>query len=125
MFENLRRWAYRVKQDAVMLWFAYQHPLTPWLPKWLAALAVAYALSPIDLIPDFVPLLGYLDDLLLVPGLVWLAVRHLPDAIKHECHQKALTWMAQHGAKPVSRWGIAGVLCLWLCGAFFVWRWLT
>jgi uncharacterized membrane protein YkvA (DUF1232 family) len=69
--ETLRAWARRVKRDGVTLWFALGHPATPWPVKAIAAFVVAYALSPIDLIPDFVPVLGYVDDVLLLPGLIW------------------------------------------------------
>ena len=69
LFDTLARWAQRVKQDGLMLWFACKHPQTPWLAKAIAAVAVAYALSPIDLIPDFIPVLGYLDEALLLPAL--------------------------------------------------------
>jgi uncharacterized membrane protein YkvA (DUF1232 family) len=73
---------------------------------------VAYALSPIDLIPDFIPVLGYVDDVLLLPALIWLTVRLLP-------------WMQTQGRKPRSRAGVALVVGVWLCvcvGAFLVFR---
>lgn len=69
---NLRTWAKRIKRDGVTLWFAGKHPRTPWYAKALGVFVVAYALSPIDLIPDFIPVLGYVDDVLLLPGLIWL-----------------------------------------------------
>jgi uncharacterized membrane protein YkvA (DUF1232 family) len=72
--ERLRDWARRLKRDAMTLWFARAHPATPWTAKVLAAIVVAYALSPIDLIPDFVPVLGYVDDVILLPLLIWLAL---------------------------------------------------
>lgn len=58
-----------------MLWFASRHPQMPWLPKIIAVVAVAYAFSPIDLIPDFIPILGFIDDAVILPILIWLAVR--------------------------------------------------
>ena len=63
------------------LWFARSHPATPWYAKALGAFVVAYALSPIDLIPDFIPLLGYIDDVILLPVLIWLTVRLLPQEV--------------------------------------------
>ena len=75
------------------LWFACRHPATPWAPKILCLFVVGYALSPIDLIPDFIPVLGYLDDVLLLPGLIWLAVRLLPPAV----------W-AKAVPKPIDGW---------------------
>ncbi len=78
VFETLRQWARRIKRDGITLWFATRHPGTPWTIKLLGLFVVAYALSPIDLIPDFIPILGYLDDVLLLPGLIWLGVCLLP-----------------------------------------------
>ena len=123
--QAIRAWARRIKQDAVMLWFACKHPQTPLLPKWVAALAVAYALSPIDLIPDFIPVLGYLDDAILVPALVWLAVKWLPLQVKEDCRLQAQTWMQTHEAKPVSRWGVVWVLSVWSLCAYVLWLWLA
>jgi uncharacterized membrane protein YkvA (DUF1232 family) len=113
MFAAIRQWARRIKQDAVMLWFAYKDPRTPWLPKIISMLAVAYALSPIDLIPDFVPVLGFLDDAVLLPAMIWLAVRLLPDEVVTACRQLAIDWMQVNQRKPVNRWGIALVLMVW------------
>ena len=79
--ERMRHWARRIKRDGVTLWFACRDARTPMAVKALCVLVVAYALSPIDLIPDFIPVLGYLDDVLLLPGLIWLAVRLLPPAV--------------------------------------------
>ena len=64
---RLKAWAQALKRDVMTLWFALKHPLTPWYARVFATLVTAYALSPIDLIPDFIPVLGYLDDLILVP----------------------------------------------------------
>ena len=80
LLTTARTWAVRIKRDGLTLWFALRDPRTPWLARALAWLVVAYALSPIDLIPDFIPVLGYLDDLLL-PGLIWLTLRLLPEAV--------------------------------------------
>lgn len=93
ILQNIRQWAGRVKRDGVTLWFACRHPGTSWLPKVLAAFVVAYALSPIDLIPDFIPVLGYVDDVLLLPGLIWLAIRLLPRDVLAECRVQADDWM--------------------------------
>ena len=78
MMKRLKQWAQRLKQDVVALWFCARHPRTPFIAKSLAAALVAYAFSPIDLIPDFIPLLGYLDDVLIFVlwlALLWLAWR--------------------------------------------------
>lgn len=120
---GLREWARRIKRDGVMLWFACRDPRTP---GWLKAMAfgvVAYALSPIDLVPDFIPVLGYLDDVILLPVLIWLIVRWLPDDVARDCRQQAAAWVAARQAKPVSRAGLVLVLLVWSAVAWGVWRW--
>ena len=82
---TLRIWAKRVKRDGVTLWFAGKHPKTPWYAKALGLFVVAYALSPIDLIPDFIPVLGYVDDVLMLPSLIWLTLQLLPPDVLTEC----------------------------------------
>lgn len=125
LWNAIYQWARRVKQDSVMLWFACRHPQTPWLAKAIAAVAVAYALSPIDLIPDFIPVLGYLDDALLLPAMVWLAVKCLPEAVKDECQRQAQAWLETHDAKPVNAWGIVWVVFMWSIFCWLIWRWLS
>lgn len=114
-------WAGRIKRDGLTLWFALRDPRTPWLARALAWLVVAYALSPIDLIPDFIPVLGYLDDLLLLPGLIWLTVRLLPDAMLADCRQQAADWLDARRDKPRSRFGAALVVVLWCVLAWWLW----
>jgi uncharacterized membrane protein YkvA (DUF1232 family) len=122
---NLRAWARRIKRDGATLWFACRHSGTPWQVKALAAFVVAYALSPIDLIPDFVPVLGYLDDVLLLPGLIWLAIRLLPRDVVTACRMQADQWMQRGSTRPRSRWGMVLVLCVWLAVAWALWQWLA
>ena len=93
-------WARSVKRDVIMLWFARRHPDTPLLAKALCIFAAAYALSPIDLIPDFIPVLGYVDDALLLPALIWLAVRLLPGHVMRGGTLKAAS--GAHGAASIS-----------------------
>ncbi|WP_295980937.1 YkvA family protein [uncultured Variovorax sp.] len=118
---RLRNWARRLKRDGVTLWFACRHAATPWYAKALGVFVVAYALSPIDLIPDFVPVLGYLDDVLLLPGLIWLTIRLIPAAVLAECREQADAWMHRAGSKPASRWGAALVVAVWITAAAGVW----
>lgn len=125
LIADIRQWARRIKRDGVTLWFAVRHPATPWLAKALAVFVVGYALSPIDLIPDFIPVLGYLDDVLLLPALIWLAVRLLPSEVLAECRGKADARMQDKGAKPVSRVGAVVVVLLWLAVGAAIWRWLA
>ena len=112
--ESIRNWARRIKRDALMLWFARRHPDTPFLTKALCVVTVAYALSPIDLIPDFIPVLGYLDDAILLPGLIWLAVRLLPEHVIQECRTRAEEWMANQKTKPASYAGALAIVAIWL-----------
>jgi uncharacterized membrane protein YkvA (DUF1232 family) len=112
VFRRIREWARRVKRDAVALWFASRHPRTPWLPKALCVFVVAYALSPIDLIPDFIPIIGYLDDLLIVPLGIMLAVKLVPANLMQEFRDEAM-----RREKPVSRAGLAFMIALWALAA--------
>lgn len=123
MRATLIAWAKQVKQDTVMLWFARRHPGTPMLAKIICMLAVAYALSPIDLIPDFIPVLGLLDEVILLPAMIWLAVRLLPAQVVHECRQQAREWLELRNAKPRSYVGAAAIIFLWVVLAYAVWQW--
>lgn len=122
---TLKSWARRIKRDGVTLWFAGKHRLAPWYAKALGVFVVAYALSPIDLIPDFIPVLGYLDDVLLLPGLIWLAIKLLPPDVLAECRGQADGWMRDQGAKPRSVAGAVLIVALWvaLAGAAGYWLW--
>ena len=86
-------------------------------PKLLCMLVVGYALSPIDLIPDFIPVLGFVDDVLLLPALVWLAVRLLPPAVVEDSRARAERWMVEQGRKPRSRAGAVVIVAVWLAVA--------
>jgi uncharacterized membrane protein YkvA (DUF1232 family) len=121
--ERIKTWARRIKRDAVTLWFAYGDPRTPLAVKALCAFVVAYALSPIDLIPDFIPVLGYVDDALLLPALIWLAVRLLPPVVIEDSRVKADDWMVRHGRKPTSRMGAVLIVALWIAVLLGTWVW--
>ena len=113
---NLRewkRWAGRLESETYALYLAYRDPRMPWYAKLFAALVVGYAFSPIDLIPDAIPVLGYLDDLILVPLGVALAVRMIPEDVLSESRQKARE-MVERGERPVSRVAAAVIVVLWL-----------
>lgn len=111
--EKLKTWAKRIKRDGVTLWFAGKDPRTPWYAKALGVLVVAYALSPIDLIPDFIPVLGYVDDVLLLPVLIWLTIKLLPSDVISDCRQQADEWMRKKGAKPRSVLGAILIVAAW------------
>jgi uncharacterized membrane protein YkvA (DUF1232 family) len=126
--EHLIQWAKRTKRDGVTLWFAGKHPETPWYAKALGLFVVAYALSPIDLIPDFIPMLGYVDDLLLLPALILLTVKLLPTSVLTQCRLQADKWMAEKQSKPISKAGALMVILLWtvigIALGFWVIPWL-
>jgi len=122
--ERLRLWSRRVKRDGVTLWFALRDPATPLIARVLAVVVVAYALSPIDLVPDFIPVLGYLDDVLLLPVLIWLAVRLVPEPVLARCRAQADEWMARQGRKPRVVMGILLVAVVWLALGWALWAWL-
>ena len=121
MIDRLKHWARTVKRDIAVLWLAARHPDVPWPAKAIAAATVAYALSPIDLIPDFVPVLGYLDDLVIVPAGILLAVRMIPGPVLAELRAQA----AETGRLPRSKAGLAAIIVLWLLAAAAVAWWLA
>ncbi|MEC5384814.1 YkvA family protein [Uliginosibacterium sp. H3] len=123
IFRSLRAWARRLKLDALTLWFAWRHPLTPRWIKGLCLFVVAYALSPIDLIPDFVPILGYLDDAIVLPALIWLALRLLPPRVLQTCRAQAQEWAERHLRRPRMWAGAALVVLVWLIALWLCWRW--
>ena len=112
-FSRLRDRAREIKRDVVALWFAARDSRTPVAAKLVAATAAAYALSPIDLVPDFIPIVGYLDDLILLPLGIALAVRLIPDALMAEFRRDAV----QQLPRPRSAAGAAIVIVVWIAVA--------
>jgi uncharacterized membrane protein YkvA (DUF1232 family) len=111
--ERLKRKARQLKQDVFVVYLAYRDPRVPLAARIFAACVVGYAFSPIDLIPDPIPILGYLDDLVLVPLGIALALRMIPADVMAESREKARQMMDQE--KPVN-WIAAGVIvAIWLC----------
>ena len=119
---NLRSWAETLKREVTALWIAARDPRVPWYAKFLAGAVAAYALSPIDLIPDFIPVLGMLDDLLIVPAGIWLAVRLIPGDLMRDFREEA----SRRAERPSSRRAAAVIVLLWLVaallGAWLAWR---
>src|ERR1700737_1673437 len=110
MFSRMKTWARRLNRDGHAIYLASRDPRVPWYAKFLAIAVAGYALSPIDLIPDFIPVVGYLDDLIIVPLGILLVVRMIPPDV-----------MAQHRAtaslaatKSVSNIGAALIIVIWL-----------
>ncbi|MCE0489409.1 DUF1232 domain-containing protein [Pantoea sp. Mb-10] len=119
MFVRLRRWARLIKRDVLTLWFACRDPRTSWWFKLLAFGVVAYALSPIDLIPDFIPVLGLLDDAIIVPLGVIILLRLLPREIRISSAERAEVQRAR-GKKIISRSGLAIVVLMWLAAIAYL-----
>src|SRR5574338_433452 len=109
MFAALNAWARALKRDVVALWLAARDPRTPWHARALALGVAAYALSPIDFIPDFIPVLGYLDDLLIVPLGLMLVLRLIPPDVMASARAKA----AAAGDRPASRAMAAAIVAIW------------
>ena len=107
---RLSQWAHTIKRDAIAIYLAARNPRTPWYAKALALLVAGYALSPIDLIPDFVPVLGYMDDVILVPLGIAAVVTMIPADVMAESRTAA----AAISERPVSRTAAAVVVCLWV-----------
>lgn len=112
MLSRWKHWALLIKRDVHALYLASRDPRVPWHAKACALAVAAYALSPIDLIPDFIPVLGYLDDLVIVPLGIMLVIRLIPPGILAEHRELA----AAAGKRPVSRAGAAAIVALWIAG---------
>lgn len=113
LFSQLKNWARALKRDTHAVYLAARDPRVPWVAKILAIMVAAYALSPIDLIPDFIPVLGYLDDLILVPLGIWMVVAMVPAEVMAEYRIKA----SEAVSRPSSRAGMIAIVALWIAGA--------
>lgn len=111
---------HRIRVESHAVWLAVRDPRTPLPAKLVGLLIAAYALSPIDLIPDFIPVLGLLDDAILIPAGVWLFARMVPPALLAE-HRAAAEAASE---RPVSKWGAAIVLAIWAAIALLVYEFL-
>jgi uncharacterized membrane protein YkvA (DUF1232 family) len=114
MLSRIALRARTIKTDVHAVYLAVRDPRVPWFAKMLGIAVAAYALSPIDLIPDFVPVLGYLDDLIIVPLGIWLVVALVPSEVMTEYRIKA----REAAARPTSRAGMTAIIILWLASAF-------
>lgn len=122
MSDRLKTRVAELKRETYALYLAARHPRTPWYAKVFVSAVVAYAFSPIDLIPDFIPVIGYLDDLILVPiGLV-VAIRLVPHEVMDECRSRSAEAMAN--GKPVSRTAAAVIISIWVVLAILGTLWV-
>lgn len=110
MFGRLREWAKSLKREALMLWLAARDPRTPIVAKLVAGFAAAYAFSPIDLIPDFIPVLGLIDDLVILPLAIAFAVKRIPPTLVAELRERA----AALAERPVSSGAALVVATIWV-----------
>jgi uncharacterized membrane protein YkvA (DUF1232 family) len=125
MLDRFKSWAKLVKRDAHALYLAARDPRVPWYAKGLALAVAAYAASPIDLIPDFIPVIGYLDDLIIVPLGILLVIKLIPPEIMAE--HRELATAAQD--RPVSKTAAAVIVGIWLLSiivtGWFFYRWMA
>ncbi len=119
MFDSLKAQARQLKQDTLTVYFAARDPRTPLLVRALAVLVAAYALSPLDLIPDFIPIVGYLDDLILVPLGLALVVRLTPPEVMESARLRA----RQASTRPVSYPAAAFIIVAWFVVLWWIGRW--
>ena len=124
MLARLRDWARAIKRDVHAVWLASHDPRVPWYAKALAVCIAAYALSPIDLIPDFIPVLGYLDEAILLPLAIVLVVRMIPPDVMAE-HRAAATVASE---RPQSIAGAIFIVAAWIgltvLAGWLVYRWI-
>ena len=114
MFDRIKIWARALKRDAYAVYLAARDPNTPWYVKVLAAAVAAYAFSPIDLIPDFIPIVGYLDDLILVPLGIWLVVSLIPEQAMAEYRAKASEVMQRPHSGEIAA---IAIIAIWILSA--------
>jgi uncharacterized membrane protein YkvA (DUF1232 family) len=116
MFSRIKAWAHEVNRDGYAIYLASRDPRMPWYAKVLAVAIAAYALSPIDLIPDFIPVIGYLDDLVILPLGIWLVVSLIPGEVMVEYRAKA----SEAVQRPTSRAGMIAIILVWIAGALML-----
>lgn len=121
LLERLKGRAALLKRETLALYLAARDPRTPWYAKLLAVAIVAYALSPVDLIPDFIPVLGYLDELVLVPAGIALVLKLVPEDVMAEARARAGDVVGR--AKKTAVWAGAVIVAIWVLVAWVVIRW--
>jgi len=119
--DRLKDRARILKRETLALYLAARDPRTPWYAKVLAVAIVAYALSPVDLIPDFIPVLGYLDELVLIPAGIALVIRLIPREVMEDAHARAGDVLDR--AKKTAVWAAVVIVAIWALVAWVVIRW--
>lgn len=120
--EKIKDWAKELKNNVMAMYFAMKHPETPVYVKVFAAVIVGYALSPIDLIPDFIPVLGYVDEVILLPLGIALVMKMIPPKVLEACREEAKN--NPHPAKPVLWVGAGVIVMVWMMALFFLYNWV-
>ncbi|MCC3414452.1 MAG: DUF1232 domain-containing protein [Microcoleus sp. PH2017_29_MFU_D_A] len=110
--QSLKQAARQLKKETYAVYLASTDQRVPWYARVLAGVTVAYAFSPIDLIPDFIPILGYLDDLIIVPLGIWLVIKMIPPQVLAECREKAAAEIER--GKPINRTATAVIIAIWI-----------
>lgn len=119
---RLRRWAAALKREILALWYCYRDPRTPLVAKLCAMLVVAYAFSPIDLIPDFIPVLGFLDELILLPVAIYFTLRMIPAEVLEDGRSQAAARLRTRQPTPVSYAAAMAIVMVWVLLAWLLWR---
>jgi len=122
-WSRLKSWARRMKRDTLALYAASRDPRVPWYAKGMAMTTVAYAFSPIDLIPDFIPVLGYVDELFILPLFIWMTVRLIPPDLMTELRADADRRLCN--TRPRNMTGAIVIILIWLIVAAAVYYWIT
>ncbi|GET37685.1 YkvA family protein [Microseira wollei] len=120
--QALKQQARKLKKETYAIYLACKDPRVPWYARLLAGCVVAYAFSPIDLIPDFIPIIGYLDDLIIVPLLIWLVLKMIPNAVLNECRAQAEAAMS--GGKPTSKIAAVIIVMIWIVLGILIVVWM-
>ncbi|EGK87783.1 DUF1232 domain-containing protein [Microcoleus vaginatus PCC 9802] len=121
--QSLKQVARRLKKETYAVYLASIDPRVPWYARILAGLTVAYAFSPLDLIPDFIPILGYLDDLIIVPLGIWLVLKMIPPQVLADCREKAAAEIER--GKPINRVAAVVIIAIWIGLGILTAIWLT
>ena len=114
VFQKLKQKIGDLKVEVLAVWFAYRDPRTPWYAKVWSALVVGYAFSPIDLIPDFIPIIAYLDDAIIVPLGLIIAIKLIPKEVMADTRIKAKDWIEQRKQKPQNKTMAVLIVLLWI-----------
>lgn len=123
VMQSLKQQARKLKKETYAIYLACKDPRVPWYARLLAGCVVAYAFSPIDLIPDFIPIIGYLDDLIIVPLLILLVLKMIPPAVLNECREKAEAAISQE--KPTSKIAAVIIVSIWIVSGILIIIWMA